>query len=205
MRRADGMGHKACRPVAAMQRAVLYSILLLTGWMPAVFCAPAVAADKILEGVALPRYLQTPSGLLERTVCGVRDSLWIEHYVAAVYVPRGGSLDAVRDAQQAKAVTLHVIEDRYLPDEIPEKWRPALERSLPKAAMGRVRAAYRGLRDGDVVTILYTPRDGLMLSVNDRLYVQGRGHTVIEAILAAWAEDEPLTTKLRRMTEKHAC
>jgi hypothetical protein len=167
--------------------------------------AAGIASAKTFEGVHLPERLQSRSHVLELAACGVRDTLWIEHYVAAVYVQRHESLRALMDEDKPKAVALHVVDDRYLPDEIPSKWRGALESALAPTAMTKVRQAYRGLRNGDVVYVVYTPGQGVVLSVNAEPLVRARGHTVITSILQAWAEDEPMSAKLERLQRKHGC
>jgi hypothetical protein len=131
--------------------------------------------------------------------------LWIEHYVSAVYVPRGESLQALRDRQSAKAVLLHVIETRYLPADIPRKWRRALERALDREAMSKIRAAYHALHNGDVLAIVYTPRDGVSLSLNRDVLVTARGHGVIESLLATWRGGRSLRGKLDRAEREHEC
>ena len=165
----------------------------------------ATAAAVMRAGVDLPRYLQTERGLLELAVCGVRDTFWIDHYVTAVYVPRGETLLVVRDPEYAKAIRLHVIESRYLPPQIPDKWRRALAGALDDKAMARVNAAYRSLVDGDVITIAYTPTRGIVFSLNGRIVVQGRGHGVIHAVLQEWAEGESIPGKLENLRDRYPC
>jgi hypothetical protein len=165
----------------------------------------ASAAAVTRAGVDLPRYLQTERGLLELAVCGVRDTFWIDHYVTAVYVPRGESVLVVRDPQYAKAIRLHVIESRFLPPEIPDKWRRALAGALDGKAMAKVNSAYRSLVDGDVITIVYTPTRGIVFSLNGRTVVRGRGHGVINAVLQEWAEGESVSGKLEKLRDRYAC
>jgi hypothetical protein len=167
--------------------------------------AIAPSAAKNVAGVYLHDYVQTRAGVLERVLCSVRHTLWIEHYVSAVYVPGGASLQALRDRQSAKAVLLHMIETRYLPPEIPRKWRRALQMAVDRDAMSKVRGAYQGLRNGDVLAIVYTPRDGVSLSLNGEALVTARGHGVIDSLLATWRGQESLREKLERAEREHEC
>lgn len=160
---------------------------------------------RTIAGAQVPAVMQTDAGVLELALCGVRDSLWIEHYVTAVYVPRGASVQAINDAERPKAVRLHIVNSQYLPSEIPQKWRVALQSELDPQQMDKVRSAYKSLRTGDVITTLYTPDDGLRMLVNGRPLVTAQGHGVISAILKAWAEKESVTGKLARLNAKHAC
>ncbi len=158
-----------------------------------------------LAGVQLTRTLDAAGLQLELASCGVRDTLWIDHYVAALYLPRGASLQAARDPARAKAVLMVIVESRYLPAGIPEKWRLALDRELALEPMSRVRRAYRNLSDGDVVTILYLPEGGVSMLVNGRSVVFDPGHAVIDSILESWAGADPLSGKLRRLSLRHPC
>lgn len=158
-----------------------------------------------LAGVQLAAALETEAGVLELVSCGVRDTLWIEHYAAGLYVPAGGSIHAASDPRRAKALRMHVIDARYLPGDLPEKWRIALLGELDRASMSRVRAAYRTLGDGDVLTILYVPRQGVTMWRNDDLVVHTPGHGVIDSILRTWRDGEPIAQKLDRMGAEHRC
>lgn len=142
---------------------------------------------------------------MQVVTCGVRHTLWIEHYVAGLYVLPGASAQAVRDAKQHKTVRLRMVETRYLPKRIPRKSRRALEGELPGDAMARVNSAYGRLADGDIVSISYAPANGVELRVNDRVLARAPDHGVIDAILAAWAGKEPVPAKLEQLVREHGC
>jgi hypothetical protein len=71
--------------------------------------------------------------------------------------------------------------------------------------MDRVRAAYRLLRSGDVITIAYVPGPGATVSVNGRTIAAAGTHQVVEEILAVWADGKPVDTHLRTVLAKHPC
>lgn len=116
-----------------------------------------------------------------------------------------GAAQAVQDGRQPKAVRLKVIEARYLPQNIPQKWRGALDRELQHEPMMRVRKAYDRLGDGDVVTFTYVPQKGVTMSVNGRARVHTEGHTVIDSILQAWSGKDAISGKLNRLALEHPC
>lgn len=84
----------------------------------------------MLAGVELEESILLNSKPLTLSSCGVRDTLWIEHYAAGLYVPPGTSAQVVRDPNYPKAVRMKFIDGRYLPERIPEKWRGVLQREL---------------------------------------------------------------------------
>ncbi len=166
---------------------------------------PAAAPAVTLAGVHLEDSLRVGRQTLQLASCGVRDTLWIDHYVAGLYLPPGSSIQAAKDPRKAKAVRLKVVNARYLPGNIPDKWRGALSTELRHEPMMRVRRAYDGLSDGDVATFTYTPRNGVTMAVNGKTLVHAEGHAVIESILKAWAGKDPIAGKLHRLELQHPC
>ena len=166
----------------------------------------AIAAAATIAGSQLAGVVDSQDGKpLELVSCGVRHTLWIEHYAAGLYVRSGTQVRSVRDPQEAKAVRLHMIDTRYLPKQIPKKWRTALERELEPDAMARVNRAYSSLSNGDEVTISYAPRGGIELRVNERVLARAPGHGVIDSILSEWAQGDPLEQRLARLARDHPC
>ena len=61
-----------------------FAMALLVACLP----FPEVAiARAVVAGVELPDEVQVDGLALALASCGVRDTLWVEHYVAAVYLP----------------------------------------------------------------------------------------------------------------------
>jgi hypothetical protein len=135
----------------------------------------------------------------------VRHTLWIRHYVAALYAPAGASAQVVADPRTPKAVRMHVVEDRYLPGDVPQKWRAPLERELSARDMQKVRDVFASLATGDVLTVTYVPRGGVSLRLNGRTVGSVEGHSVVDAILETWAEREPLADRIERFASKSQC
>ncbi len=170
-----------------------------------IFAAAAIAG--VAEGAEkqMAATLQVDGWRLHLVSCGVRDPLWLNIYVAGLYVPRGTTAQAVRDPQQTKAVELRVLDARDLPPRIPAKWHDALARELSREPMQRVRQAYRQLHDGDVATFTYAPGRGVTMQVNGRIVVRARGHGVIDAILSAWAGSDSIRSKLEHLPLDPSC
>jgi hypothetical protein len=167
-------------------------------------CTVSVRAVTV-AGVPLPDIVRTHGSRLEPASCGVRRTLWIEHYAAALYLPRGVSVRSVADPHTPKAVLLQIIDARYLPGEIPGKWAHVLEREMRPRAFTRVRRAYRDLTSGDVVSLIYEPGHGTAMRLNGTLIALVRGHALVRAILATWAGEEPVFSKLDQLADEHRC
>ena len=162
-----------------------------------------VAAASVL---ALPNVVQVGDQVLAAASCGMRETLWIDHYVATLYVRPGDAAEtALLDPRRAKALEIRLLNKSFMPGEIPKKYRRALEAQLDDDAMERLRDAYRLLRPGDTVRIAYLPEHGASLSVNGRAVITTREHRIIEAILFTWADGKPVDEHVRAMLAKHPC
>jgi hypothetical protein len=138
-------------------------------------------------------------------VCGVRHTLWIEHYAAQLYVPAGQTAAALGDAAQPKMLRMRILNSMLMPPEIPRKWQDALRPVLDDAALARLHAGYRSLEGGDTVVVSYAPGAGVELRVNDRVIASVAGHQAIDALLQAWADDQPLERKLAGTVSRNPC
>jgi hypothetical protein len=164
-----------------------------------------LAAAVTLAGVPLDTHMKVGGEPVALRTCGIRDTLWIDHYVAALYVPPRTSVQAVEDPGQAKAVRIRILDRRWLPRELPRKWSAALQAGLPEEPLQRVRAAYAALALGDDVEITYAPHRGTEMRVNGSLITRASGHGVIDALLATWAGREAVAAKLARVAARHPC
>jgi len=156
--------------------------------------------------VQVPSALRIGNQSLPATSCATRETLWIHHYVAALYVPPRAAPDtALQDPKQPKALHVQILSKSFLPKDLPKKWNHTLEAQLDSAAMSAIRTAWQQLSVGDQVTIAYAPGPGVTLQLNDRLIVRTPKHGVIDALLHAWAEGEPVPQRVNRIVARHPC
>jgi hypothetical protein len=159
-----------------------------------------------LAGVELPASVEVNDHELQLASCGVRDTLWVTHYVAALYVadPDAAAQIAV-NPDEPKLIRLDIIDTDWLPEGIPEKWREPLREELARDPYSRVKQHYQALSAGDVVYVYYLPGQGIRMSVNGRLVMEQPGHELIDAMLEAWAEPDPISEQARRLLFEHPC
>jgi hypothetical protein len=168
--------------------------------MPLSVVALAAAA------LSLPGAMRLGDQPLTPASCGVRETLWIDHYAAVLYAPPGESaVNALQDPARAKALEIQVISTAFIPGDIPRKYRRALEGRLEAGAFERIRAAYRRMQSGDSISIAYRPGEGVSLRLNGELVVQTPGHALIETLLAEWADGQPVPSRLQAAIAKHPC
>jgi hypothetical protein len=171
----------------------------------AVAIVPVVSAAAA-SVAAMPAVLQVGDQVLAAASCGTRETLWIDHYVATLYVPPGDAADAaLLDARRPKALEIRLLSKTFMPTDIPRKYRRALEAEFADEAMERWRDAYGALRAGDVVRITYAPEAGVSMSVNGRPIVVSPAHRLVESILLTWADGKPLDRHLRTVLARHPC
>jgi hypothetical protein len=168
--------------------------------------APLLTSFAAAGALSLPGVVHVGDQVLAAASCGVRETLWIDHYIATLYVRPGDAAEtALVDPRRAKALEIRLVNKAFMPSEIPRKYRRALEAELDHESMDRLRDAYRLLRAGDTVRIAYLPARGASLSINGQPVAATPAHRVIEAILFTWADGKPLDQHLRTMLAKHPC
>jgi len=161
----------------------------------------AILVLAALAGVAAA----APRPPLAPAACGVRNTLWIEHYSAQLFVPAGQSAAAIGDPAQPKMLRMRILNPLLMPPDIPSKWRHALEPVLDNETMERLRASYRSLQEGDTVVVDYEPQAGVALRINDRTVAAVAGHSPIDALLAAWTSGVPLEHKIAGTVSRNRC
>jgi hypothetical protein len=158
------------------------------------------------DAVQVPSAMLVGNQQLPAASCATRDTLWIHHYAAALYVPpRGAPVDALEDPKQPKALRVQILSKALLPRDLPKKWRDTLAQQLDGAAYGAVRNAWQELAVGDQVTVAYAPGPGVTLQLNERLVARTPRHELIDALLRTWADGAPVREEVSRAVARHPC
>jgi hypothetical protein len=176
-------------------------------WLIA-FAVLAVGVLTLIPATAIqvPSSLRVGNQSLPAASCATRDTLWIHHYAAALYVPTKTAADAaLQDPKQPKALHVQILNKSFLPKDLPKKWHHTLEQQLDGTAMSSIRSAWRQISVGDRVTIAYVPGPGVTLALNERVVARTPKHDVIDALLRAWAEGEPIPQRVNRAVAKNPC
>jgi len=156
--------------------------------------------------------IQVPSALsignqpLQAASCASRDTLWIHHYVAALYVPpQEAPVVVLQDPKKPKALLVQILSRSFLPREMPKKWSAALARELDPAQAERVHAAWRRLNVGDRVMVAYAPGRGVSLELNERTVARADEHRLVQTLLETWADGQPIADRVSATVAKHPC
>lgn len=170
--------------------------------------AAAAGVCALIPARALPEpgTLQVGAQALAPASCATRNTLWIHHYAAALYVPaRASPASALQDPKQAKALQVEILNKAFLPRQMPKRWQRTLESELDGRSLSSINAAWQTLGAGDRVTIAYAPGPGVSLKVNERVVAATPSHRLVDALLRTWAEDEPVRERVSRIVARHPC
>jgi hypothetical protein len=156
--------------------------------------------------IQVPTAVNVGNQPLAAASCASRDTLWIHHYVAALYVPpRDAPVAVLQDPQKPKALLVQILSRSFLPREMPKKWSATLGRELDGAQLERIHAAWRGLNVGDRVMLAYAPSRGVTLELNERTVAHAAEHRLVQALLETWADGQPVAKRVNAVVEKHPC
>ncbi len=194
---------KPAAPLAAWAGGTIRSLLVAVALS---MTATNAGAQTTVAGITLRDRVQIDGNELALAACGVRDTLWIDHYLAALYLPAGVKPSAAMvDPDQPLLIQLHVLGTSLMPDRIPEQWREPLQEELRSDPLSTIRRTYQNLGAGDRVGVAYSPRSGVTLSLNGRAVTTEPGHGLIDSMLSTWAETDPISGKLKRLLLEHPC
>ena len=170
--------------------------------------ATVLALLSLMQAAAIqvPIGLRVGSETLPARSCATRDTLWIHHYAAALYVPQRAAPEiALQDPQQPKALHVQILSKSFLPRDLPKKWNQALQAELDRSSFNAVQNAWRGISAGDRVTIAYAPGPGVTLQLNEQLVARSPKHGVVDALLRTWADGEPVRERVSQAVARHPC
>lgn len=158
------------------------------------------------RALPVPPLMQVGTQSLAPASCATRNTLWIHHYAAALYVPlRSSPVAVLQDPKQPKALQVEILNRAFLPREMPKRWRRTLASGLDGKSLGSITAAWQRLGAGDRVTIAYAPGPGVSLKVNDRLVAAAPSHDLVDALLRTWADHEPVPERVSRVIARNPC
>jgi len=164
--------------------------------------SPAAAGE--LEGVTLPDQVTVADETLELNGMGVRQKLWVEVYVAGLYLEEPSSDPAeIVGADQIKRVVMHFLTDKATKKKMDGAWQEGFEANSPdevdtlQARLDRFKALFGDMQDGDVVTLTMIPGEGTRVEMDgaDRGAIEGDDFSA--ALLRVWLGDEPPSDDLK--------
>lgn len=127
-----------------------------------------------------------------------RERWFVDLYRIALYATTPTPTPNGLRAEAPKALRIEVLYGGDMPQSIPAQWKDELMPALSDNQVSRLRRAYAGLDEGDVVLIEYAPPIGTRILVNDRTVVSDPGEGPMQAFLDIFIGRDPISADLKR-------
>jgi len=173
--------------------------------MAALVLVAPVAWAGSLEGVTMDDEILVDGTTLHLNGMGVRKKLWIEVYVAGLYLGEKTS-----DANQAvtspgtKRVVMHFMTNKATKKKMDSAWLEGFEANSPSdfgALKDRVEqfiGFFGDMKDGDDIELSIDPEVGTTAALNGDVKGTIRGADFGQALLKVWLGDEPPSEDLKK-------
>jgi hypothetical protein len=184
-----------------MRRALVMTAVLFCGAliMPA---ATAVGAE--LEGVTMPDTVTIDGTDLVLNGMGLRKKLWVEVYVAGLYLPeRTSDPRAAIEADGPKKVVMHFLTDKATKSKMDDAWREGFDANSPETRQSLRRAIetfvdfFGDMKEGDVIELTMVPGVGTTAMLNGTEVGVIPRDDFAPALLSVWLGPAPPTEDLK--------
>jgi len=164
---------------------------------------PVVSGGE-LAGVTMVDQVTVGDTTLELNGMGLRKKLWVEVYVAGLYLesPTSNAAEIV-SSTGPKRVVMHFLTNRATKKKMDAAWFEGFEGNSPDAygkleeRVKKFAGFFGDMKDGDVVEIDLTPEVGTSVSVNGKSVGIIEGDDFATALLKVWLGDHPPTQDLK--------
>ena len=135
---------------------------------------------------------------------GLRKKLWVEVYVAGLYLP-----ETTTDARTAiespgpKKVVMHFLTDKATKSKMDSAWREGFEANAPqssetlRASIDEFVDFFGDMKDGDVIELTMVPGVGTTATLNGTEVGVISTDDFGPALLSVWLGPEPPTEDLK--------
>lgn len=158
------------------------------------------AHARSVEGVELDETVTARDGTqLQLHGAGVRDKLFFDIYVGALYLTSTGqALDTILGSNQPARIEMHFLYDEVGREQLAEAWRNGFRDNNPDdvqaAIAGRLErfiGLFPAATEGDAFTLEYVPGDGTRVAVNGETRGTIDGAGFFHALLGVFLGPEP--------------
>ncbi|EMP56474.1 hypothetical protein MSNKSG1_04046 [Marinobacter santoriniensis NKSG1] len=184
-----------------MKKALLTGVASLL--MAGVLSAPVSA--RTIEGVDVPETYQAMGTDLKLNGAGTRSKWFMDLYVGGLYVPQAESDgQAVIDADEPQAITLHIISGLITSDRMTEATLEGFEASTHgnmapvQDEIDRFMDVFKDeIKEGDVFDLVYVPDEGVRVLKNGKMKDTIGGLAFKKALFGIWLSDKPAQEDLK--------
>ncbi|MBW1988080.1 MAG: chalcone isomerase family protein [Deltaproteobacteria bacterium] len=168
---------------------------------------PAPAME--ISGIELAPTFTVDDTQLVLNGAGLREKLWVDVYVGALYLPeKMDSGEKILAADEPMVMRMHFVRAGVSPEQLQDSWRESLGQTVDPQKMkdledniqAFIRAFDTETEKGTVYDIVYLPEQGLSVRVNGEQKAVVGGLEMKKAVFGVWLGDPP-AKGLRKMKD----
>jgi len=170
-------------------------------------CSHALMSQTVIGGKTFPGSLQTEKGSLVLNGGGVREKLWIDVYVAGLYLTaRNGNAAEIVNADQPMAVRMHIVSGMINSENMSEAVNEGFEKSTggnTAPLRDRINTFLdvfkkEPVKVDDIFKIIHIPGEGVKIYKNDMLKATVGGLDFKKALFGIWLGENPVSSSLKK-------
>ncbi len=163
-------------------------------------------AQTVIEGKTFPNTLDTEKGALTLNGGGVREKMWIDLYVAGLYLTaKSNNATEIVNVDKEMAVRLHIISSMIDSDNMSE----AINEGFVKSTGGNtapvkdkidafIKVFAEPIKVDDVFKLVYLPGEGVKIYKNEVYKSTVSGMDFKKALFGIWLGTDPVSGSLKK-------
>ncbi|VXA96067.1 Chalcone isomerase [Flavobacterium sp. 9AF] len=177
--------------------------LLLTFTMLPLVC---VTAQSKLSGVSIYETLSFAGNRLVLNGAGVKERMWIDMYVASLYVPaKTSNADQIINSTEPAIIKINVVSGLLKADRMKEMFDEGFKNSMNgstdalKTEIEKFISFFDNtMKENDEFMIVYNPKSGITVFKNSVKRGVIEGHDFKKALFGVWLCVKPADEKLKK-------
>jgi len=169
-------------------------------------CISLLSAQTTIGGKSFPSSLTAEKETLVLNGGGVREKLWIDVYVAGLYLTAKSSNGAdIVNADQSMAVRLHIVSGMVNSENMSEAIHEGFEKStggntapLKDKIDAFIKVFAEPIQVDDIFKIEYVPGAGIKIYKNDAYKATVEGLDFKKALFGIWLGANPVSSGLKK-------
>jgi Chalcone isomerase-like len=159
-----------------------------------------------VSGVTMPRKVMIGPSQLTLNGAGIREKLWIDLYVAGLYVKaKTNDAKSIINDDNPTAIKLHIVSSlitsKKMLDAVDEGFQKSTNKNTSpiKLEIEAFKVAFKEeIKVDDVYDIVYVPSKGTIILKNGKLSGTIKGLAFKKALFGIWIGDDPADKNLKK-------
>ena len=164
-------------------------------------------AQKTISGVTLPRKVMSGKTTLNLNGGGIREKLWIDLYVAGLYVKvKSNDANQIINSDERMSMRIQIVSSlitsEKMSDAIEDGFRKSTNKNTKKLRerIDAFKAVFlaKELKDGDIFDIVYVPGTGVVIYTKKKIAAKIKGLDFKKALFGIWLGKKPVDNNLKK-------